>query len=141
MGEPDYTEVPIPDGKPREEYTYVERRAAILRIIETRGHPWGLNKSQLGREFGVSHVQIIKDLDRLKDYYRNRIGDDAKVATETAYKKIIQDHLDNGDLDKARKALDSWNSWLQDTGEQETEPDEVNVGGEGIVFNFQEPDE
>jgi hypothetical protein len=46
MSNPEYREVPLPDEKPRTEYTYVERRAAILKIIEKRGHPWGLNKSQ-----------------------------------------------------------------------------------------------
>jgi len=136
MGDPEYTEVPLPDDKPRSEYTYVERRAAILRIIEKRGHPWGLNKSQLGREFGVSDAQIHKDLDRLKDYYSNRIGEDAKASTEMAYKRIIQEHLDNNEFDKARKALDSWNSWLQDTGHQEKEPDKHEVDGSGIVIKY-----
>jgi predicted DNA-binding transcriptional regulator YafY len=141
MGDPQYHQVSIPDDKPRPEYSYVERRAAILRIIEKRGHPWGLNKSQLGREFGVSDAQIHKDLDRLKDYYSNRIGKEAKTTSELAYKRIIKDHLENDELTEARKALDSWNSWLQDTGHQEKEPDKVDVGGEGIVFNFQEPTE
>lgn len=141
MGEPQYHQVTPPEDKPRSEYSYVERRAAILRIIEKRGHPWGLNKSQLGREFGVSDAQIHKDLDRLKEYYSNRIGQDAKATSELAYKRIIKDHLENDELAEARKALDSWNEWLQDTGHQEKEPDKVDVGGDGIVFNFQEPDE
>jgi len=136
----DYTEIPIPD-KPRDEYTYNERRAEILKMIEEKGHPWGFNYSQLGREYGVSHEMIRKDFKRLKEYYRNRVGNEAKEASELAYRRIVKGHMDNNEFDKARKALDSWNSWLQDTGEQETEPDEVNVGGEGIVFNFQEPDE
>jgi len=141
MGKPDYTQVSLPDEKPRTEYSYVERRAAILRIIENRGHPWGLNKSQLGREFDVSDAQIHHDLDKLKEYYSNRIGQDAKATSELAYKRIIKDHLENDELAEARKALDSWNEWLQDTGHQEKEPDKVDVGGDGIVFNFQEPDE
>lgn len=40
----------IPDGKPREDYSYVERRAEILRRIERAGHPNALNKSELARE-------------------------------------------------------------------------------------------
>jgi len=136
MGEPDYRKVPLPDEKPRSEYTYVERRAAILRIIEKRGHPWGLNKAQLGREFGVSDPQIHKDLDRLKEWYSNRVGEEAKTTSELAYKRIIQDHLENGDLEKARRALDSWNGWLQDTGHQEKEPDKHEVDGSGIVIDM-----
>lgn len=136
MGEPDYTEVPIPSEKPRDEYSYVERRAAILRLIENRGHPWGLNKSQLGREFGVSDAQIHKDLDRLKSWYSNRIGEDAEFSADLAYKRIIEEHMDNQDFGKARKALDSWNGWLQDTGHQQKEPDKHEIDGEGIVIDM-----
>jgi hypothetical protein len=141
MGEPDYTQVTLPDDKARTEYSYVERRAALLKIIEKRGHPWGLNKTELGRQFGVSDAQIHKDLDRIKEYYSNRIGKDAEFSSELAYKRIIKEHLDNGELKEARQALDSWNEWLQDTGRQETEPDELQVGGGGIEFNFTEPSE
>jgi hypothetical protein len=140
MAEPDYRQVSLPDDKARTEYSYVERRAAILRLIENRGHPWGLNKSQLGREFGVSDAQIHKDLDRLKEWYSNRIGEDAEFSSDLAYKRIVQEHMDNNEFDKARKALDSWNGWLQDTGKQETEPDTHEIEGEGIVFNFTDPE-
>ena len=133
---PNYHEVTLPDDKPRDEYSYTERRAAILKVIEQRGHPWGLNKSQLARQFGVSDVQIHKDLDRIKEYYSNRIGTDAKSATEIAYKRILQEQLNNDELDKARRTLDSWNSWLQDTGHQEKEPDKHDVQGEGIVIDL-----
>jgi transposase-like protein len=133
---PNYHEVTLPDNKPRDEYSYTERRAAILKVIEQRGHPWGLNKSQLARQFGVSDVQIHKDLDRIKEYYSNRIGTDAKSATEIAYKRILQEQLDNDELDKARRTLDSWNSWLQDTGHQEKEPDKHDMQGEGIVIDL-----
>lgn len=136
MGEPDYRQVSLPKDKVRSDYSYVERRAALLKIIEKRGHPWGLNKTELGREFGVSDAQIHKDLDRLKEYYSNRIGQDAEWSSELAYKRIVQEHLDNGELQEARKALDSWNGWLQDTGKQETEPDKHEVDGAGIIIDY-----
>lgn len=138
MGTTEYHKIAIPDDRPREEYNYNERRAAILRIIEKRGHPDALNKTQLGREFGVSDAQIHKDLDRLKEYYSNRIGNEAKVTSELAYKKIIREHLDNGDLDKARKALDSWNEWLQNTGHQDKEPDKHEVEHDGPIFGVKD---
>lgn len=127
----DYSSIPIPEDKPPEEYTFNERRAEILRMIERKGHPWGFNYSQLGRRYGVSHTTIRKDFDRLKEWYRDRIGEEADFSSEIAYKRIIQEHLDNGEMDKARKALDSWNTWLQDTGRQEKEPDKHEVQGEG----------
>ncbi len=138
MADPDYTQVALPDDKPRDEYSYVERRAAILKIIEKRGHPWGLNKTQLGREFGVSDAQIHKDLDRLKEWYSNRIGDDAEFSSELAYKRIVQEHMENNELEKARKALDSWNTWLQDTGNQQKEPEQHEIDHDGPIFGSKE---
>jgi len=132
----DYTEIPIPDDKPRSEYTYNERRAEILKMIEEKGHPWGFNYSRLGREYDVSHTTIRKDFQQLKEYYRNRVGTEALETSELAYRRIVKGHMDDGDYDKARKALDSWNSWLQDTGHQEKEPDKHEVDGSGIVINM-----
>jgi len=121
----DYSAITVPEEKAPEEYTYNERRAEILQLIEQKGHPWGFNKSELARRYGVSDVQVHKDFDRLKDWYEDRIGDDAKQASDLAYRRIVQEHMDNGNYEKARRALDSWNGWLQDTGEQETEPDQL----------------
>jgi len=121
----DYSAITVPEAKAPEEYTYNERRAEILQLIEQKGHPWGFNKSELARRYGVSDAQVHKDFDRLKDWYEDRIGDDAKQASDLAYRRIVQEHMDNGNYEKARRALDSWNGWLQDTGEQETEPDQL----------------
>jgi hypothetical protein len=134
----DYKKISLPEDKSEPEYTYVERRAAILQIIERKGHPWGLNKSELGRRFNVSDVQIHKDMDRIKEYYSDLIGKHAKETTEIAYRRILQEQLDEGDYEKARRTLDSWNSWLQDTGHQEQEPDQHEVAGNGIMVNLNE---
>jgi len=138
MGDPDYAQVTIPDNKPRTEYSYVERRAAILKIIEQRGHPWGLNKTQLGREFGVSDAQIHKDLDRLKDWYSNRIGEDSTLSSDLAYRRIVQEHMDNGDYEKARRALDSWNGWLEDRGFEDKEPEQHEIEHDGPIFGIKD---
>ncbi|WP_248908138.1 hypothetical protein [Halocatena marina] len=119
----DYGAVDPPPEKSPTEYSYVERRAEIAKLIEQQGHPHGFNKAELGRRYGVSRTQIRKDLDRLKDYYTDRLGIDAKVESELAYRKIVREHLDNGDYEKARRALDSWNGWLFDVGAQEKAPD------------------
>jgi len=131
----DYSQIPVvPNDKPPEEYTYNERRAEILQLIERKGHPWGFNFSELGRRYGYSHKTISKDFDILKEWYQERIGDDARTASDLAYRRIVQEHMDNGNYDKARKALDSWNGWLQDTGEQEKEPDKHEVEHDGPIF-------
>jgi hypothetical protein len=127
----DYSQIPIPDQKPPAEYTYNERRAEILKMIERKGHPWGFNYTQLGERYGVTRQQIAKDFDRLKDWYQGKIGEDATTASDLAYRRIVQEHMDNGDFEKARRALDSWNGWLEDRGYEEKEPDAVEVSGEG----------
>jgi len=129
MSNVDYSKIPVPDDKPPEEYTYNERRAEILQLMERKGHPWGFNKAELSRRYGVDRKMVYKDFDRVKAWYRDHIGDDALESTELAYKRIVQHHMDNGNFDKARKALDSWNGWLQDTGRQDSEPDELEVSG------------
>ena len=136
----DYSAVTVPEDKPPEEYHWTERRAEILDLIERKGHPWGFNKSQLGRRYGVSDQQIHDDFDRLKEWYQDRIGENAKVTSDIAFQRIIQEHMDNDDYEKARRALKTWNEWLQDTGQQEKEPDKHEIDGDGIVFNFQDPD-
>ncbi|AGC34597.1 hypothetical protein HSTV1_53 [Haloarcula sinaiiensis tailed virus 1] len=127
----DYSQIPIPEQTPPEEYTYNERRAEILQLIERKGHPWGFNYTQLGERYGVTRQQIAKDFDRLKEWYGDRIGEDALTASDMAYRRIVKEHMDNGDLEKARRALDSWNGWLQETGKQATEPDQLEMMGEG----------
>ncbi len=119
----DYSTVDPPPKKPPTEYSYVERRAEILELIEQQGHPHGFNKSELGRRYDVSETQIRKDFERLKEYYQGQVGELAKVQSELAYRKIIREHLGNGDYEKARRALDSWNGWLFDIGAQEKTPD------------------
>lgn len=123
----DYSEVLVPEQTPPEDYSYTERRAEILELMERKGHPHGFNYSQLGRRYGVSDVQIRKDFATLKEYHRENLGSDAKTTSELAYNRIIQGHLDNGDLEKARKALDSWNDWLFDIGAQEKSPEKLDV--------------
>ena len=129
MSQVDYSQIPVPDNKPTDEYTYNERRAEILKLMEQKGHPWGFNKARLARRYGVDRKMIYKDFDRVKEWYRDRIGQDAKESSELAYKRIVHEHMDNGDYEKARRALDSWNGWLQDTGEQEKEPEQVEHSG------------
>lgn len=130
----DYSAINIPEQKPPEEYSYNERRAEILQLIERKGHPWGFNKAELARRYGVSDVQVHKDFDRVKEWYEDHIGEDAKQASDLAYRRIVQEHMDNGDFEKARRALDSWNEWLEDRGFEEKEPEKIEHSG--IIIDY-----
>lgn len=136
MGDtPRYLEIDPPSEKPPTEYTYVERRAEIAKAIRQQGHPTGFNYAEIGRKYDVSREQIRRDFGRLSDYFADRIGDGAQEFSDLAYRKIAREHMANGDLEKARRALDSWNSWMFDSGVQEKEPDkqELTGGGGGPV--------
>jgi len=134
----DYSQVPIPDQKPPGEYTYNERRAEILQLIERKGHPWGFNYTQLGERYGVTRQQIAKDFDRIKDWYGDKIGEDATQASDLAYRRIVQEHMDNGDYEKARRALDSWNGWLEDRGFEDKEPEQHEIEHDGPIFGIKD---
>lgn len=123
----DYLAIAPPTEKHPTEYTYTERRAEIARAIRQQGYPTGFNYAAIGRKYDVSREMIRRDFDRLKVYFRERIGDDAQTTSEVGYQKIIREHLDNGEYEKARRALDSWNGWLFDIGAQERTPDKLDV--------------
>lgn len=117
----EYRQVNVPDT-PREEYTYVERRAEILQLIERAGHPGALNKSELGRRYDVSHTSIGRDFDALAEYYAGNVGEQSAMLTETVYQKAIRELQSEGEHYKAAKVLEMWNNWLFDRGAQEKAP-------------------
>ena len=138
----DYRAANVPEQKPPNEYTYVERRAEELQLIEEAGHPRAISQTRLADRYGVSQGQISQDIDRLRDYINENIDESTVDAiTETVYQKSIKELVEAGDYKDAVKAVESWNDWLMDRGKVDKEPDKVDVGGEGIVFNFSEPDE
>jgi len=134
----DYSQIPVPNDKPPAEFTYNERRAEILQLIERKGHPWGFNYTQLGERYGVTRQQIAKDFDRIKDWYGDKIGEDATQASDLAYRRIVQEHMDNGDYEKARRALDSWNGWLEDRGFEDKEPEQHEIEHDGPIFGIKD---
>ena len=135
--EPDYRMVNIPNDKPPAEYTYVERRAEILQLIEEAGHPRAVSPVRLGERYGVTHGQISQDIDRLKTYINEHIDEKTVDSiTETVYQKSIKELMDNGDYKDAVKAVESWNDWLMDRGKVDKEPDKHEVDGSGIVINY-----
>ena len=138
----DYRAANVPEQKPPNEYTYVERRAEELQLIEEAGHPRAISQTRLADRYGVSQGQISQDIDRLRDYINENIDESTVDAiTETVYQKSIKELVEAGDYKDAVKAVESWNDWLMDRGKVDKEPDKVDVGGEGIVFNFSQPDE
>jgi hypothetical protein len=138
-----YREINPPPDKPESEYTPAERRAELFDMIERAGHYRNLQQSyrQLGGRYGVSHETIRKDINRVLEWKRENLSPHAKVELETLKTKAVQELLEEKEYAKAYKVMSEHYENLQSMGKEEKEPDKVDVGGEGIVFNFQEPDE
>jgi len=139
--EPDYRAVNVPEDKPPSEFTYVERRAETLQLIEQAGHPRAINQSRLADRYDVSQGQISQDVDRLRSYIVANIDETTVDSiTETVYQKSVQELMSNGDYKDAVKAVESWNDWLMDRGKVDKEPDRHEVEGSGIVINYDDDD-
>ena len=135
--EPDYRAVNVPEDKPPSEYTYVERRAETLQLIEQAGHPRAINQTRLAERYDVSQGQISQDVDRLRSFIVENIDSDTVDSiTETVYQKSVQELMSNGEYKDAVKAVESWNDWLMDRGKVAKEPDKHEVDGSGIVIDL-----
>jgi len=134
---PDYRATNGPETKPAAEYSYVERRAEMLQLIEEAGHPRAISQTRLADRYGVTQGQISQDIDRLRTYINDTIDTDTVDAiTETVYQKSIKELIEKDEHYKAVKAVESWNDWLMDRGKVEKEPDKHEVEGSGIVIDM-----
>ena len=133
----DYRAIEVPTDKPPQEYTYAERRAEILQLIEEAGHPRAINQSRLGERYGCAQSNISNDVSVLREYITSNIDETTvDTITETVYQKSIRELVDNGEYKDAVKAVESWNDWLMDRGKVEQEPDKHEIEGDGIVINY-----
>jgi len=108
---PDYAAI-TPSGKPPTEYTYAERRAELLQQIEDLGHPSAVNQTELADRYGVSQQQISKDLDRLDEYVRDRLGRRRDLEIGSVLKRCMTGALEEGDWNDARKAATAYDEYL-----------------------------
>lgn len=140
--ETDYRTVAVPEDKTPGDYHWTERRAEILQLVEEAGHPRKINQARLADRYGVSTAQICKDMKRLRKFITENIDEErVDSITEIVYQKAVSELMDNGEYKDAVKAVESWNDWLMKRGRVDKEPDTHEIEGDGIVFNFQQPDD
>ena len=133
----DYRSIEVPETKAATEYTYAERRAEILKLVEEAGHPRAINQTRLADRYGCAQSNISNDIDVLREYITDNIDETTVDAiTETVFQKSIRELVEQGDYKDAVKAVESWNDWLMDRGKVEKEPDKHEVDGSGIVINY-----
>lgn len=109
--QPDYAAI-TPSGKPPTEYSYTERRAELLQQIEDLGHPSALNQTELADRYDVSQQQISKDLDRLDEYVRGRLGRRRDLEIGSVLKRCMTGALEEENWNDARKAATAYDEYL-----------------------------
>ena len=111
----DYRNVDIPTDKDSEEYTYAERRAEILTLIEQSGHPGLLSRSQLANRYGCSHSTISNDINNvLADYVDEILGSRRLLTTHAVIEKSVQELIAEGEYRKAAQTILDFNKWVDD---------------------------
>lgn len=97
----DYDAVNVPEGKPRDAYSYVERRGEILSRVERAGHPNALNKSELAREYGVNHTSIGRDFDALAEYVAENLDRNHSFIMDRVLCGAVRNLVEDGEHYKA----------------------------------------
>lgn len=113
--EPDYSSVNLP-SKERSEYSYVERRAELLQLIEEAGDPKALNQTKLAEQFGVSQQQISKDFDRIASHVHETMVDRDRRAfvVEHVVRRSIRGLMDEGEFRKAATTAMEYDEWIRE---------------------------
>lgn len=121
----DYTSVEVPDDEPPENYHYTQRRAELLELIFRAGSPSRISQTELAKRYDVTQSQISQDIDALAEFIDETLGDRAKVTIQAAYRRILDDLLNEDDWRAKKAAWDivrDWAELLFETGDLEREP-------------------
>jgi len=128
-----YFEIKVPEDKDPKKYNTNERRAELLQMIMTAGHPDAIGRVESARRYGVTHVAIVKDIQVLGECMKHFLGDKVRMITPVVFNRVIRDLMKGTNKDKfnAAKLLGDWNSWMFDTGLQEKVADKIDLKSEG----------
>lgn len=118
-GEIDYESVDVPDEKEPSEYTYAERRAEILELVNEAGHPRRINQSHLADRYNCSPPNISKDMNTLAEYAETTLGDRRELTTQATVERAIEGLLDEEEWRQAAKTALEYDEWIRETKELE----------------------
>lgn len=110
--QPDYSAVTVPTKAPTD-YSYVERRAELLQLVEQSGHPKAINQSELAERYGVSQSQISKDLDRLDEFIKARISNRRDLTIRSVLDRSIRGLLNEDEYYKAAQVAKMLDDYLE----------------------------
>lgn len=109
------------------QFSYVDRRAYLFRKVKEKTDPRNLDstQTQLGDMFGVTQKTISNDLQAVRDFIGERVGDLALERTELLAHKTVEELREEGEFRDAWRTHKEYMEWLADAGIVETEPDKV----------------
>lgn len=126
----DLRDIPVPDEPSEIVAQYNDRtkqpllrRAYIYREIEDKGHPSLIDTAKLADELAVSRRQIYGDLEAIRDFIADNLGDRHIAENVSIFQKAKREAIRNGEYDKAVKIVKEEAEWLEDRGAIETEPE------------------
>lgn len=123
----DYYNVTVPSGKNPQNYHWTERRAEILQMALKAGNFQSINQTKLGQRYDCSQGQISQDIDRLKEWVSENHGKEIDIVSEMGYRASIRNMMEEGDYRGAVKAISKLNSWAENRGIQEKEPEKREI--------------
>lgn len=128
-GEIPYNRIEPPAATPREDYTYVQRRAVLLDWIERVGHPRALRQSyrELADEFGASRSAIHRDMQALSAFIAANLDRDHVSIMDAVFRGAVLDLVEQDERARAAEIGRRWFEWLADMGEIERVADKVDL--------------
>jgi hypothetical protein len=134
LAQKNYNLIPIPDEKPKEEYSTDQRRAWLLEKYLSEDT---MNKKATAEEFGISNRQIHKDLNILRLWVRE--NPEQSMVDDTIKKAMVAVNklMDEGKYYKAGKLNQNQLELLQEAGLIEKEPEKHDVNLKGGSVNFE----
>lgn len=140
-GDIDYNSVDIPSHKTPDDYTYAERRAEILTLIEQSGHPGNLHQGQLADRYGCSPATISADInDHLAPYIDETIGRRRLLVTHAVIDRSLKGLLEEEEWRKAAQTVLDFNKWIDDYRDQEEFEDRLAEIEERLTNDESAPD-
>lgn len=132
-----YHEVHIPDEKDKKDYTTDERRAYVLQKIIDAGIPSNINLTEIANETGVSTQQVHKDKEIVGDWMSNNLDRDFDEMADSVMRWATRKAIEEEDYRQARRGISEWQSFLQDEGEKDKQPDKLVISDDDSEVGYE----
>jgi hypothetical protein len=124
-----YDCVLIPEGTDYTDLDYAQRRAVLLRRIETAGHPRALrqNYGEMKDEFGVAKSTIHRDMTILSEWVAGHLERNHVGILDAVFRGAVEKLAKEGELREATEVGKEWFDWLAQMGVIDRVPDRLDL--------------